>query len=158
MLSLHSGNCFLCCAEAFNFMQSHLSSLALVFYSESHCLYQHLEVISFFSSSSIWSILSWKNFFGGTGIWTQFFAPTRQSLYCLSYASSPFCSGYFGDRLLLFYPGQPGQQSYFKLPIVTGITGVHHHTQFFSPSGWESGKLFAKADLEPWSSWSQPSM
>jgi hypothetical protein len=26
----------------------------------------------------------------------------RQELNCLSHASSPFCSGYFGDRVLLF--------------------------------------------------------
>jgi hypothetical protein len=41
----------------------------------------------------------------------------RQALYHLSHTSSPSCSGYFGDRVLFFCPGQPGQgSSYFRLP------------------------------------------
>jgi hypothetical protein len=37
-----------------------------------------------------------------TGIRTQSFALARQGLYCLSHTSSPFYSGYFGDKVLLF--------------------------------------------------------
>jgi hypothetical protein len=33
----------------------------------------------------------------GTGVWTQCFAFSKHTLYCLSHASSPFCCGYFGD-------------------------------------------------------------
>jgi hypothetical protein len=40
--------------------------------------------------------------FGGTGVGTQGFMFDRQVLYHLSHAFSPFCSGYFGDRVLLF--------------------------------------------------------
>jgi hypothetical protein len=38
------------------------------------------------------------------GISTQDFVLARQVLYCLSQASSPFCSVYFRDRVLLFCP------------------------------------------------------
>jgi hypothetical protein len=40
--------------------------------------------------------------FGGTGIWTQSFVLAKQALYHLRYNHSPFCSGYFGHRVLLF--------------------------------------------------------
>jgi hypothetical protein len=43
------------------------------------------------------STLPWVNFFQGfcgTWDWTQDFTLARQVLYCLSYDSSPFCSGY----------------------------------------------------------------
>jgi hypothetical protein len=36
------------------------------------------------------------------GFWTQSFPPGRQKLYCLSHTSRPFCSCYFGDKVLLF--------------------------------------------------------
>jgi hypothetical protein len=36
------------------------------------------------------------------GVWTQGFAVTRQVFYLLSHAPSPFCSGYFWDRVPLF--------------------------------------------------------
>jgi hypothetical protein len=35
--------------------------------------------------------------FGGTGVCTQDFKLTKQVLYHLSHASSPFWSSYFGD-------------------------------------------------------------
>jgi hypothetical protein len=38
-------------------------------------------------------------FFGATWIWTQSFNLAKQVIYCLSHASSTFCSGYFGDRV-----------------------------------------------------------
>jgi hypothetical protein len=37
--------------------------------------------------------------FGGAGVWYQGIVPTRKALYCTSHATSPFCSGYFGDRV-----------------------------------------------------------
>jgi hypothetical protein len=40
---------------------------------------------------SVW-LLSFLGFFGGTEVWTQDFALTKQALYHLSYTSSPFCS------------------------------------------------------------------
>jgi hypothetical protein len=36
-------------------------------------------------------------FFSGTRVWTQDSTLAGQVLYHLSHASSPFCSGYFGD-------------------------------------------------------------
>jgi hypothetical protein len=33
---------------------------------------------------------------------TQGFALVQQVLYCLSHTSSPFCSDYFGDGIMLF--------------------------------------------------------
>jgi hypothetical protein len=47
-----------------------------------------------------WSI--YQYIFCGTGIWANSFMLARQALYCLSHASSSFCSGYFGDRFSLF--------------------------------------------------------
>jgi hypothetical protein len=41
-------------------------------------------------------------FFGGTGVGIPGFGFAKQVLYHLSYASSTFCSGYFGDRVLAF--------------------------------------------------------
>jgi hypothetical protein len=38
-------------------------------------------------------------FFYGTGTWTQCFVLAKQALYHLSWTSSPFCYGYFGDGL-----------------------------------------------------------
>jgi hypothetical protein len=37
--------------------------------------------------------------FGRTGIWTQGFTLAKQTVYHLSHISSPFYSGYFGDRI-----------------------------------------------------------
>jgi hypothetical protein len=38
--------------------------------------------------------------FGGNGIWTQGLTLVKQELYHLTDTSSPFCFGYFGDRVL----------------------------------------------------------
>jgi hypothetical protein len=63
---------------------------------------------------------------------TQDFVVSKQVLYHLSQASSPFCFSYFGDRGLTFCPGWSGLQfSYFTLPTVDGMTGVFYHTQVF---------------------------
>jgi hypothetical protein len=48
------------------------------------------------------------SFFCGTGVWTQGFVLAKQVLYYLSHASSPFCSGYFEDRIFwTICPGWP---------------------------------------------------
>jgi hypothetical protein len=41
-------------------------------------------------------------------------------LYFLNHTSSPFCSGYFGNRVSLL-----PRTSDFRLPAVTGMTGAH---------------------------------
>jgi hypothetical protein len=52
----------------------------------------------------------------------------RQSLYHLSHASSPFCSGYFWRFGLTFYPGLPGPQiSCLILLAIAGMTGISHY-------------------------------
>jgi hypothetical protein len=75
----------------------------------------------------------------------------RQLLYCLGHISSPFCSGCFGDRVVLF--GWPAWTTIFlfRLPAVAGMTGAQNHAQFFSVVKG-SCELFAQAGLEPGSS------
>jgi hypothetical protein len=46
----------------------------------------------------------------------QVFVLARQVFYHLSHASSPFCSVYFGDRVLLLCPGQPRLWSSYLCP------------------------------------------
>jgi hypothetical protein len=48
------------------------------------------------------SLLPYLFFFRWYWVWMQVLAFTRQALYHLSLASSHFCSGYFGDKVLLF--------------------------------------------------------
>jgi hypothetical protein len=48
----------------------------------------------------------------------------------LRHISSPSCSGYL-ETGSQFCPGQPGPQSYFKLPTTAGMTGAYHHSQLF---------------------------
>jgi hypothetical protein len=50
----------------------------------------------------------------------------KQVLYCLSHASNPFCSGYFGNSVLLF-----AQASLDHDPIFPGMTGVHTMPSYF---------------------------
>jgi hypothetical protein len=58
----------------------------------------------------------------GTGVGTQGFSLAIQTFYHLSHAPSLFCSGYFGNRVLLFFLGQPSSLfSYFRLPAVAGM-------------------------------------
>jgi hypothetical protein len=47
--------------------------------------------------------ISFFFFFDGTRVWTQGFVLAKQMLYCLSHSSSPFFSGYFGDKGLEDY-------------------------------------------------------
>jgi hypothetical protein len=51
-------------------------------------------------------------FFCSSGDCTQGFILARQAFYCLSRSTSPFCTGYFGDKVLLFCPAWPGSPSF----------------------------------------------
>jgi hypothetical protein len=43
----------------------------------------------------------------------------------LNHTTSPFCSGYFGDRVSLFFFAQARlNQFYLRLPAAAGLTGV----------------------------------
>jgi hypothetical protein len=55
-----------------------------------------------------------------------------QVLFCLSHASSPFCSSYFLGRVLLFCQGRPGLLFNIKLPAIAGMSGKPRHVQLFS--------------------------
>jgi hypothetical protein len=71
--------------------------------------------------------------------------------YHLSNTSSFFCSGCFGDRILLFCPGQPRlPSSCLMLPTIAGMTGVYHHTCFFFffLLRWSLTNCFPRAGLE----------
>jgi hypothetical protein len=48
---------------------------------------------------------------------------------------------------LAFCPGGPGQQSYFVLSTIAGMTGACHHTQIF-PRRYGLTNFFAQAGLE----------
>jgi hypothetical protein len=52
----------------------------------------------------------------------------KQVLYSLSYTSSPFCSGYFGDRVseLLAHVGLKPLSSQSDPPQVTNTTSMSH--------------------------------
>jgi hypothetical protein len=41
-------------------------------------------------------------FFGSIGVWTQSFSLDNHAVDCMSHNFSPFCSGYFGDRVYIF--------------------------------------------------------
>jgi hypothetical protein len=82
-------------------------------------------------------------FFGDTGVWIQGFIFARQALYSSGHASSPFCSGYFGVGISLFFcPCKPEQTDSCFMPLaVSGMTAASYHTQLFSIE-MESCKLF----------------
>jgi hypothetical protein len=66
-----------------------------------------------------------------------------QELYHFRHTTSPFCSGYFGNRISLFaWDGQDHNLNIFKLPTISGMMGMHHYDQFVFPLGWGSHKLF----------------
>jgi hypothetical protein len=74
-------------------------SFSLVLLYESLFIY-HSQLMIYFCDIDILKI-----FFVcgcGIGILTQGFVFATQVLYCLSHTSSPFYSGYFGDKVLLF--------------------------------------------------------
>jgi hypothetical protein len=49
----------------------------------------------------------------------------------LSHVSSPFCCGYFGDRVLLFAQASL-DFDLLKFPALPGMTGMHYRGQLFS--------------------------
>jgi hypothetical protein len=68
---------------------------------------------------------------------------TRQVLYHLSHAASPFSSGDFGDRVLLFSWGSLSYMTLlFIFPDVTGMTGMYHCAQLFLLRWGRSHNLF----------------
>jgi hypothetical protein len=74
---------------------------------------------------------SQRMFFGGSGVWIQDWVLAMQVLCCLSHASSPFCSGYFWDPVLLYALASLYFTLLFMLPAIARKTGMHHHVCFF---------------------------
>jgi hypothetical protein len=76
----------------------------------------------------------------------------------LSHAISPFYSDNFEDRVPLFSRLTWTAYSYFKLHIVSGMIGTHHHAQFFwlLLLRWGLTNYFWPAILELQSSQSLP--
>jgi hypothetical protein len=74
------------------------------------------------------STLDYHNYF-----FTGVYCLSRQVLYHLSHASSPFFSGYFGD-MVSHFSSRPAWTMIllFKLPTVIGTTRVCHYTQLLS--------------------------
>jgi hypothetical protein len=67
-------------------------------------------------------------------------------------SSSPFCSLYFVDRILLFAKsGLEKSFSYFILPAIAGMTGTCPTHSFF-PLRWDLKNFFAWPGLKPQSS------
>jgi hypothetical protein len=63
-------------------------------------------------------------------------------LYCFSYDSSLFPSGYFGGRVSLFAQASLDCDSLIlSFPPSLGVTDVYHHTQLF-PSRWGFANFF----------------
>jgi hypothetical protein len=92
-----------------------------------------MELLQNLHSKKMPVFLTWLFFFffDGTGVWTQGFICARQVLYHFGHASSPFCSGYFGDRVSLF--AQTNLD--LNLPIWhlphSWMTGTGCHAQLF---------------------------
>jgi hypothetical protein len=67
-----------------------------------------------------------EGFLGITRVWNQDLVLARQAHYHLSHTPSPFCSGYFWDRIPLY-------DLDYDLPICassyTRMTGMHYCTQ-----------------------------
>jgi hypothetical protein len=56
--------------------------------------------------------------FSSNSVWTQGLRLAGQTLYCLNHPSSPFCSGYFRDRVSIFaLVGLEPLSSYFMFPL-----------------------------------------
>jgi hypothetical protein len=60
-----------------------------------------------------------------TEVWTVGLVLARLALYHMSYADSPFCSGYFGDRISLFAPAGLDHILLFMQPAVKTGWQVH---------------------------------
>jgi hypothetical protein len=78
----------------------------------------------------------------------------RQAFYPLSHAYSPFCSGYFGDRVLLF--AQASLDCDPPILAVAEMTGAYHIMPSFFSGETEYRKIFVRASPERRSSGSKP--
>jgi hypothetical protein len=81
-------------------------------------------------------------------VWTQGFILVRQTLYCLNHTSSPFFSGYFGDKVSLFaQAGLNHNSPIFKLPTITEWQACTTRPSFFCwdanffVQGWPRAKI-----------------
>jgi hypothetical protein len=101
----------------------------------------------------VWFVFSCRGreaIFCSTRVWTA-----MQALYHLSHTTSPFCSGYFGDRVSLFAQAHPGLQSHFMLPLSPGCQAYTTTPRFFLLLRWGSAKFSPREWLGtmvlPWS-------
>jgi hypothetical protein len=81
---------------------------------------------------SVFYFIYFFSFLGGLRL-TQDFVLAKQVLYHLIHSSSPFCSGYFGDRVLqTICPGWPQTEILLiSVSQVAGIRGMsHQHLAF----------------------------
>jgi hypothetical protein len=82
----------------------------------------------------------------------------RKVLYHLSRASNHFCSGYFGDRVLLFAQSdQDHDPCILSLPLSLGWQADITTPGYFQIRR-DFASFFAWKSLGPWSSQSQPPM
>jgi hypothetical protein len=66
-----------------------------------------------------------------TGVWPQGFMLTRQALYCLSNTTGPFCSGYFGNMVLIFAQAGLGyDSSILNFPLLLECRHITPHPAF----------------------------
>jgi hypothetical protein len=100
-----------------------------------------------------WNLIKTIFLGGGTGVWTQ---NTKQAIYFLSYTSSPFCSGYFGDGNFANYIS--GLALNCDLPIsasqvarITGVSHWHLAKDSFSTGTYFAGMLSFKRYRQKWS-------
>jgi hypothetical protein len=84
----------------------------------------------------------------GTRVWFQGSAITRQVLYHLSHSFSFFFFfffffGNFADRVYLFTQASLNQDSAtFRLPMLSGMIGIHHNIQLFYVEIWRLVNYF----------------
>jgi hypothetical protein len=71
-------------------------------------------------------------FLGKTGVWTQGLSLVRKTLYHLSHTSSPLCSSYFGDRVLL----KPAW-TVIPLFLVSHVAWDDKHGPLHPAIGWD---------------------
>jgi hypothetical protein len=91
-------------------------------------------------------------YFGGEGgscavVWTQDLEVSRQALYHLSHALSPFCFYYFSDSILLWADVSLRSPSSYICPRIAGITSMSHCAQPGNISNVLSGDAKVLATL-----------
>jgi hypothetical protein len=75
---------------------------------------------------SLTFILHWCHIFDSPGVWTQSFSLLGRHSTTSVVTPVLFLLIIFEIRYCFFCLGQPGSQSYFKLPVIAGMTGVYH--------------------------------